>query len=179
MTFATSSFIPFLTSLSGLSRFDDLNAKLRALKLSDPAELNVIFVSFYDDLVRGFNKYADIHFFKRNKGNVIIVRENHLFKLKKDIDSAIEGRRCTFAFDSASTTETLSLIIRALEKGHEINVFHPWVHKGKEKRSAFSVLLRSCGRNNFSISPGEMEMWSTYALQRVKPLEVNQSFEFI
>lgn len=179
MTFAASDFVSFLINLSDFSHFDDLNTKLRTIKLSDPAKLNVILVSFYDDLVSGFNMYANVIFSKRCKANVITVRESHLFRLKKDIDSAIEGRQRTFVFDSVSTAETLSLIIRALEKGHEINVFQPWIHIGKERRSAFSILLRSCSRNKSTISLGEMEMWSTYALKRVKSLEVSQSLEFI
>ncbi len=173
-----SSFVPFLTSLNGISCFADLDEKLRSLRLSDPGSINIIFVSFYRELIQSFTRYAEVHFSKKNSNNVILVQERHLFKNKKSLEARIEGRREILVFDSVSTTETLALIIRALERGHEIHVFNPWTFSGSEKRAALSILIRNCANDSFSISRSEFEMWNNYITHRLKSMEVIQSVEF-
>ncbi len=176
---ATSIILPFVTSLNGISSFTELNERSSAIKTSKSALLTVVFLSLHDELRIRFSERIDVHIFRKNSGDMVFIHESQIFRYRKNIELALKEEGKFFVFDGVSRFESLALLVRVLEKGHQAIVFCPWIYRKEERRSAFSILFRDCVSKDSAMSQGERAMWTSYALPRVWALEVKQIIEFV
>lgn len=165
-------------SLDGISRFDELLERIHNLPNYAPPELKVILISFYQEFLYNFSEHTEIYYRKSRGDHVSIVRERDLLKSKTNTSLLKETESKILVFDTVTSPETLALIVQMLETGRSVHVFNQWEYRGKEKRSAFSILLRNCIRNAQFSTVGEVSMWSEHIKKRIKSIQFVQSFEF-
>lgn len=168
----------FDLSLDGISRFGDLIERIKDIPNYAPPVLKVIFISFYQEFLSNFIAHTEIFYRDKIGSRISIVRERELLRSKFDTSQFHEAEPKLFVFDTVTSPETLATIVQLLEGGHTVHVFAQWDYRGKEKRSAFSILLRNCVTNAQLSSISEISMWSEHIQKRIKTIQVIQLLEF-
>ncbi len=141
--------------------------------------VNLYFIGLHDEFQYHFEQFLLTEFSDSPRGTCL-VREFHLCQSLSGIIDTIEATHpIDFVFDSITTPESFALAVKALEAGHTVSTFLPWIHRSTERRSAISLLLRRCCSNSDFLSSSELAMWTTMMAERLRPIVCGESKNYI
>jgi hypothetical protein len=174
----TTPLDEIISELDGISCFDDLLEKINNIPEISLPVLKVILTSFHQEMIFDFEQNAKIYYKDKKLARIRTVRERDFLHNISGMKFDLERHQETVVFDQVTSQETLASIMQLLESGFSIHVFHQWEFRGYEKRSASSLLLRSCIQNARSVSIAEIGVWSSLMTKRFESMKYLDLLEF-
>ncbi len=90
-----------------------------------------------------------------------------------------ESQLSDVVFDSITSIETCTAAFRMLASGINIHVLYHWTHRGAERRSTFSTLMREAEAHQPGVSRSELLMWRRMMDRMVRRIQFYDRFTFV